>query len=88
MKIVIAGGGPAALESAVSARKVSAEAEIAIYSAENVLPYRRPALSGLLGAGKEIETKTFYNESTPTTKKRRSLCSCQIIPQNFLIWKV
>ncbi|MBE6378833.1 MAG: NAD(P)/FAD-dependent oxidoreductase [Lentisphaerae bacterium] len=60
MKIVIAGGGPAALESAVSARKVSAEAEIAIYSAENVLPYRRPALSGLLGAGKEIEAKTFY----------------------------
>lgn len=60
MKIVIAGGGPAALESAVSARKVSPDAEIAIYSAENHLPYRRPALSGLLGAGKEIDAKTFY----------------------------
>ena len=60
MKIIIAGGGPAALESAVSARKVSPDAEIAIYSAENILPYRRPALSGLLGAGKELDAKTFY----------------------------
>ena len=34
MKIVIAGGGPAALESAIAARKVSAEAVIDIYSAD------------------------------------------------------
>lgn len=60
MKIVIAGGGPAALESAVSARKFSPEAEIDIYSAEKFLPYRRPALSGLLGAGKTLDAKTFF----------------------------
>ncbi|MBO7328008.1 MAG: NAD(P)/FAD-dependent oxidoreductase [Lentisphaeria bacterium] len=60
MKIVIAGGGPAALESAVSARKFAPEAEIDIYSAEKVLPYRRPVLSGLLGAGKTLDAKTFF----------------------------
>jgi nitrite reductase (NADH) large subunit len=60
MKIVIAGGGPAALESAAAARKVSAEAVIDIYSAEEALPYRRPALSGLLGAGKAVDEKTFF----------------------------
>lgn len=60
MKIVIAGGGPAAFESAVAARKAADDAEIAIYSAESVLPYRRPALSSLLGAGKTIEEKTFF----------------------------
>lgn len=60
MKIVIAGGGPAALESAVSARKFAPEAEIDIYSAETIRPYRRPALSGLLGAGKVLEDKTFF----------------------------
>lgn len=60
MKIVIIGGGPAAVESAIAARKVSADAEIGIYSAENCLPYRRPALSGLLGAGKTLDEKTFF----------------------------
>ena len=60
MRIVIAGGGPAALESAVAARKNSPDAEIIICSAENSLPYRRPALSGLLAAGKNIDPKTFY----------------------------
>lgn len=60
MKIVIAGGGPAALESAISAKKYSPEAEVAIYSAEMVRPYRRPALSGLLGAGKSLDEKTFF----------------------------
>ena len=64
MKIVIAGGGPAALESAVSARKFSPEAEIDIYSAEKFLPYRRPALSGLLGAGKTLDAKTFFINSS------------------------
>ena len=60
MKIVIAGGGPAALESAVAARKTASDAEIVICSAENSLPYRRPALSGLLAAGKTVDPKTFY----------------------------
>ena len=60
MKIVIIGGGPAALESAVSARKTDPEAEISVYSAEDCLPYRRPALSGLLGAGKKVDEKSFF----------------------------
>ena len=60
IRIVIAGGGPAAVESAVAARKTNASAEIIICSAEDSLPYRRPALSGLLAAGKSIDPKTFY----------------------------
>lgn len=60
MKIVIAGGGPAALESAIAARKCDAGAQITICSEENYLPYRRPALSGLLAAGKHPDEKSFY----------------------------
>lgn len=60
MDIIIIGGGPAAVESAVAARKADPEAKIAIFSSEKVLPYRRPALSGLLAAGKHIDEKTFY----------------------------
>ena len=60
MKIVIAGGGQAAVESAVAARKFSPDAQIDIYSAESFLPYRRPTLSGLLGADRKLDDKTFY----------------------------
>ncbi|MBR2625607.1 MAG: NAD(P)/FAD-dependent oxidoreductase [Lentisphaeria bacterium] len=60
MKIVIAGGGPAAVESAVAARKSSPDAQIDIYSEESFLPYRRPTLSGLLGADRKLDDKTFY----------------------------
>ena len=60
MDIVIAGGGPAALECAIAARKYDPEAKIAIYSGESLLPYRRPALSGLLAAGKKVEEKSFF----------------------------
>ena len=60
MKIIVIGGGPAALESAIAARKNAPDAQIEIFSAENSLPYRRPALSGLLAAGKEIDGKTFF----------------------------
>ncbi len=63
MKIVIIGGGPAAVESAAAARKNAPEATVDIYSAENDLPYRRPALSGLLAAGKTVDNKTFYIKS-------------------------
>ena len=63
MKIVIIGGGPAAVESAVSARKNAPEAVVDIYSAENTLPYRRPALSGLLAKDRKIDAKTFYIKS-------------------------
>ena len=58
--LIVIGGGPAALESAIAARKNAPDAQIEIFSAENSLPYRRPALSGLLAAGKEIDGKTFF----------------------------
>lgn len=59
MIIAILGGGVAAFEAANAARKVSADAEITIYSAENFLPYRRPALSGML-ADFKINEKMFF----------------------------
>ena len=66
MKIAILGGGVAAFEAANSARKVSADAEITIYSAESMLPYRRPALSGMLAdlilkSGKKFEVFCDYS---------------------------
>lgn len=48
MKIVIAGGGVAAFEAAVAARKSAPESEITVLSREAVPPYRRPALSGMV----------------------------------------
>lgn len=59
-KIVIAGGGPAAVESAIAARKFDPDAQIDIFSAESFLPYRRPVLSGLLGANRTRDDKTFF----------------------------
>ena len=59
MKIAITGGGAAAFEAANAARKISADAEITIYSAEKMLPYRRPALSGML-ADFKINEKMFF----------------------------
>lgn len=59
MKIVIAGGGVAAFEAANSARKFSPDAEITVVSSEKLLPYRRPALSGMLGDFK-INEKAFF----------------------------
>lgn len=59
MKIAILGGSTAAFEAANAARKNSPEAEIDIYSAEKVVPYRRPALSGML-ADFKINEKMFF----------------------------
>ena len=58
MKIVIIGGGVAAFEAAVAARKQDAAAEIVVYSREKVLPYRRPALSGMVA--QELEDARFF----------------------------
>lgn len=69
MNIVIAGGGVAAFEAALAARKQSAECRITICSAEKVPPYRRPALPGLIAAGEEefarifIRKESFYQEN-------------------------
>ena len=74
MKIAITGGGDAAFEAANAARKISADIEITIYSAESVLPYRRPALSGLLADFKInekmffIKPESFYEENRISVK--------------------
>ncbi len=48
MKIAVIGGGVAAFEAAVAARKNAPECEIVMLSREAVPPYRRPALSGMV----------------------------------------
>ncbi|MBR7108128.1 MAG: NAD(P)/FAD-dependent oxidoreductase [Lentisphaeria bacterium] len=74
MKIVIIGGGVAAFEAANAARKFSFEAEITLVSNEEVLPYRRPALSGLLADFKInekaffIKPESFYEEQRITVR--------------------
>ncbi|MBQ9089386.1 MAG: NAD(P)/FAD-dependent oxidoreductase [Lentisphaeria bacterium] len=74
MKLVIIGGGVAAFEAANAARKFSSEVEITMISNEKVLPYRRPALSGLLADFKVnektffIKPESFYDEQQITVK--------------------
>lgn len=62
MKIIIAGGGVAAFEAAAAARKTSQDCVIEIHSAENVPPYRRPALPGLICAGELDPGKIFIRK--------------------------
>lgn len=59
MKILIIGGGVAALEAAIAARKENADCEIEILSAEGLMPYRRPALSMFL-RGTPVTDKSLY----------------------------
>ena len=61
MDIIIAGGGVSAFEAAAAARKNCADCKIVIHSAENIPPYRRPALPGLIAAGEEEIAKIFKN---------------------------
>ena len=58
MKLVIIGGGVAAFEAATAARREDAAAEITLYSREKVLPYRRPALSGMVA--QDLDAARFY----------------------------
>ena len=78
-RIIVAGGGVAAFESASAARKTDADAEIIIYSKELVLPYRRPALSAL-AAGDDapsgtffIKDSCFYSDNSITVKNGSSV---------------
>ncbi|MBR7105056.1 MAG: FAD-dependent oxidoreductase [Lentisphaeria bacterium] len=64
MDIVIAGGGVAAFEAALAARKYSPDCRIVIHSAENVLPYRRPALPGLISSDEAAFTKMFIRQES------------------------
>ena len=62
MDIIIAGGGVSAFEAAAAARKNCADCNIVIHSAENIPPYRRPALPGLIAAGEEEIAKIFIRK--------------------------
>ncbi|UKI33425.1 MAG: FAD-dependent oxidoreductase [Lentisphaeria bacterium] len=67
MKIVIVGGGVAAFEAALSAGKAGVAEGITLISREKVLPYRRPALSGMVAeplpdAQFYIKPESFYRE--------------------------
>ena len=62
MKIAIIGGGVAAFEAAKTARELSPDAEIALFSREAVPPYRRPALSRM--AAETLSDTQFYIKPT------------------------
>lgn len=67
MRIVIIGGGVAAFEAAVNARRQAPEATVALLSREQLPPYRRPALSGMVAEmiGDDrllIQKPAFYPE--------------------------
>ncbi|MBS1371977.1 MAG: NAD(P)/FAD-dependent oxidoreductase [Lentisphaeria bacterium] len=80
MKIAIIGSGIAAFEAAKTARSLSADAEITIYSREAVLPYRRPALSRMAAvevadAQFYIKPVSFYEENRISLELSRTLVS-------------
>ena len=88
MRIAILGGGVAAFEAANAARKFSADAEIIIYSAESMLPYRRPALSGMLADFKINEKMFFIKPESFYEENRISIrlnTRCVEIKENSLV---
>ena len=58
MRILIAGGGAAAVEAALYARKHAPHSSITIFSAESIRPYRRPLLPELLN--KDLPDERLY----------------------------
>lgn len=62
MRILIIGGGVAALEAAAAARKQRPDAEITICSRELVPPYRRPALTRMVA--ETLPDAQFYLKPT------------------------
>ena len=73
MDIVIVGGGVSAFEAAVAARQNCPECNIVIHSAEKVLPYRRPALPGLIAAGEADLEKMFIRKEDFYTRNNISV---------------
>lgn len=68
MRIIIIGGGVAAVEAALSARKTCEKCDIDIFSTENVLPYRKPLLPFLLSHDLDenrffLHNEKFYHEN-------------------------
>ena len=67
MRIIIIGGGPAAVEAALRAREVDKLSQIIIFSAEKILPYRRPLLVKMLSQSFSenrffLHNKNFYDQ--------------------------
>ena len=60
MRIIIAGGGPAAVEAAITIRQYDQTSSIDLYSAEDVLPYRRPLLPRVLASEISSEYLIIY----------------------------
>ena len=60
MRIIIAGGGPAAVEAAFSIRQYDQDSSIDIYTGENVLPYRRTLLPAVLAKTVPLERLPIY----------------------------
>ena len=69
MKILILGGGVAAFEAATAARGQDETAEIVVCSREQVLPYRRPALSGMVA--EQLDDARFYIKNAEFYDKAR-----------------
>ena len=68
MRIIIAGGGPAAAEAAVSIRQHDQTSSIDIYTQERVLPYRRSLLPAVAAGSLpqerlQIYPAEFYSEN-------------------------
>ena len=62
MRIIIAGGGPAAVEAATAIRQHDSNCVIDLYCRENVLPYRRTLLPALLAGSIPEERLQIYPE--------------------------
>ena len=69
-RLVVVGGGPAALEAARAYREEGADGEVVLVSADEYLPYNRPPLSKdfLRGESEEdalgLEDESFYATTT------------------------
>ena len=62
MQIIIAGGGPAAIEGALAIRQHDQNSTIDLYTEENVLPYRRTLLPEVLAGSMPFEQLLIYPE--------------------------
>ncbi len=69
MRILIIGGGPAAVAAAAAAREQDATCSIAVFSAESLNPYRRPALPRMLG--KDLPPEQFFLHDAKFYSDRR-----------------
>ncbi|MCI7643156.1 MAG: FAD-dependent oxidoreductase [Lentisphaeria bacterium] len=89
MKIIIIGGGCAAAEAAFAARSADKEAEIAIYSNESILPYRRPSLSKMIFIPAEesqlfIKSAEQFNAGGISINYHAELADVDFVRQNVI----